>query len=404
MYTFNSKLRIGDIILVRGNALHSKIIAKLTKGHYSHAMIALENGIFLEAITGSGVQKTSQLRISFEDKSNFIVLRCIFSNEKIATTTLSYLSENYLKYQGYKYNLSGAIFSLIPLGKNKLPKGYFCSHLVASMYKDAGISLLDKPVHKVTPNDLINSPNLEDITDQVTFEYSEIALNRVKKSGQTINLIDSGGTTLSTDAKNHQLFLKKIAKYFKRKGLKSPNRFGEIPEILTNPNNKNIAIFLDQKISKVYKEIGINEYLKNNTSNFDFESDTATLLSEIESYGYDHALSIYKNYNYLLIIGLIKQLNMTTSHDTFLLCYQKWGFEYFSLLVEYYSILIKSHDQILNHYLDIINIIEKNFSDKSEYLHQLKSLIIIQTIKEQKDPKNKEALIEFIKSFQETSY
>lgn len=399
MYAFNSNLRIGDIVLVRGNALHSKIIAKVTKGHYSHAMIALENDIFLEAITGSGVQKTSLLRVSFKDKSNFIVLRCTFSNEQITSTTLSYISENYLKYQGYKYSLTGAIFSLIPLRKNKNPKGYFCSHLVASMYKDAGISLLDKPTHKITPNDLINSPILEDVTEQVIFEYSDITLNRVKKNEKTINLIDAGGTTLSTDAKNHQLFLKKIAKYFKRKGLKAPNRFGEIPEILTHPNNKNIANFLDKKISKAYKEIGINEYVRNNTSTFDFESDIATLLSEIESFGYNHAIEIYKNYNYLLTTGLIKRHNMITSHDAFQLFYQKWELEYFALIVEYYSLLLKSHDQVLGFYIDMITMIEKKFSDKSEYLEQLKISIILQVIDEQKDPKAKEALIQFITSF-----
>lgn len=400
MYSFNSNLKVGDIILMRGTAKHSKIIAKVTKGHYSHAMIALENGVFLEAITGSGVQKTSLLRVSFKDKSDFIVLRCIFPNELITSTTLSYISKNHLKYQGYKYSITGAIFSVIPLGKNKNPKGFFCSHLVASMYKDAGILLLDKAAHKITPNDLINSPLLEDITEQVVFEYSETTLNRIKNNGQTINLIDAGGNTLSIDARNHQLFLKKIAKYFQVKGLKAPNRSGEIPEILTTPNNKNISNFLDKKISKIYKEVGIIEYVKNNTSNFDFKSDTNTLLSEIETLGYNHAIEIYKNYNYLLTTGLIKKISMTTSHNAYQVFYQEWGFEYFSLLVEYYSILLNSHEQILGHYIDMITRIEKDFSNKSEYLKQLKISIILQVIDSQQDPIAKESLIQFFKIFQ----
>lgn len=131
MYTLNSNLRVGDIILVRGAAKHSKMIAKLTNGNFSHAMIALENDIFLEAITGSGVQTTSILRVSFKDKANVIVLRCIFPDEMTKNSVLSYITQNYAVYQGRKYSYKGAVESIKKSGDDSTKGGYFCSHLVA---------------------------------------------------------------------------------------------------------------------------------------------------------------------------------------------------------------------------------------------------------------------------------
>lgn len=398
MYSFNSNLRVGDIILVRGAKKHSKVIAKVTDGHYSHAMIALENDIFLEAITGSGVQTTSMLRVSFQDKANVMVLRCIFPDEKTETNVLRYITQNYAVYQGRKYSFKGAAESIKKRGDDNTKGGYFCSHLVASMFTDAGFPLLDKPTHKVTPNDLVFSDVLEDITDNVIRYYSDNTLQRVKEKGKTINCIDARGDTLSKDAKNHSELLKSTAKYFTRNGLKAPNMCDEFLGILTDPKNAYISKELDYQISKKYKKIGINEFLKSQMGGTDFESDRLTVMSEIEEFGYDYAHEMYRSHNYLLITSCVKFLNAKFYMDHFQLFYEKWELKYFFLKVEYYTLVAQAVSDVMEYYIDTISDIEAKFPSSRDELHETKKATIAFVISKQVDPKRKEELVSFLRS------
>ncbi len=374
--------------MVRGAAKHSKMIAKLTDGHYSHAMIALENDIFLEAITGSGVQKTSMLRVSFQDKANVMVLRCIFPDEKTETNVLRYITQNYAVYQGRKYSFKGAAESIKKSGDDNTKGGYFCSHLVASIFTDAGFPLLDKPTHKVTPNDLVFTDVLEDITDNVIRYYSDITLQRVKEKGKTINCIDARGDTLSKDAKNHRELLKSTAKYFTRNGLKAPNMCNEFLDILTDPKNAYISKELDYQISKKYKKIGINEFLKSQMRGADFESDRLTVMSEIEKFGYDYAHEIYRSYNYLLITSCVKFLNAKFHLDYFQLFYEKWELKYFFLKVEYYTLAAQAVSDVMEYYIDTINDIEAKFPSSRDELHETKKATIAFVVSKQVEPKS----------------
>jgi len=393
MYTFNTNLRVGDIILVRGAAKHSKLIAKLTDGHFSHAMIALENDIFLEAITGSGVQTTSMLRVSFKDKANVVVLRCTFPDEQTKANSLAYIAINFPKYQGRKYSYKGAVESIKDKGADNTNGGYFCSHLIAAIYTDAGFPLINKPVYKITPNELLGSEFLEDITDEVISPYSEITLQRVKSQGNEINCIDAGGNTLSKDAKNHNQLLKDIARYFIRYGLTAPRRCGDLPEILTNRLNSHFAKRLDYQISKKYKKIGINESVRGENSKADFEFDRATIISEIEQYGYDHAHDCYSSYNYMLINSLAKLLNERNNLNYFQIFYNEWKFTYFSLKVAYHTSMVKTLSEIMEFYLDIINSIEVKFPDYFDELQETKMLILTHVIGKQADPEQKAELL-----------
>ena len=384
--------------MVRGAAKHSKMIAKLTDGHFSHAMIALENDIFLEAITGSGVQATSMLRVSFKDKSNVIVLRCLFPDKETETNVLKYITQNSAVYQGRKYSFKGAAESIKKNGDDNTKGGYFCSHLVASIYTDAGFPLIDKPTHKVTPNDLVITDVLEDVTDHVIGRFSDITLQRVKKKGEAINCIDAGGDTLSKDAKNHRDLLKKSTKYFTRNGLKAPNRCADFLDILTDPKNADIAKELDYQISKQYKKIGINESLKSHVEGTNFVSDRLTVMSEIEKFGYDYAHEIYRSYNYLLLTSCVKLLNAQRNLELFKLCYDKWGLKYFYLKAVYQTLIAKAVSNIMDHYRDIIKDIEIKFSSNCDELRETKKSIIAFAINKQVDPEQREELVNYLRS------
>ncbi|MGV1720566.1 hypothetical protein ACT4MC_18535 [Vibrio furnissii] len=398
MYTFNTNLRVGDIILVRGAAKHSKIIANLTNGHFSHAMIALENDIFLEAITGSGVQTTSMLRVSFKDKANVVVLRCIFPNEQTETNSLSYITKNFAGYQGRKYSYKGAAAAIKESGGDNTKGGYFCSHLVAAIYSDAGYPLLEKPAYKITPNELLSSMVLEDITDQVITPYSDITLQRIKDKGDAINCIDAGGNTLSKDAQNHNKLLKDTAKYFTRNGLAAPLRCGEFPDILTDPINRHFAKKLDYQISKTYKKIGINEFIRSEISHSNFEEDRIRLISEIDRLGYDHAHDVYSSYNYLLINSCVKFLNSKNNLEYFQLFYEKWKFNYFSLKLEYISLTIEAISGVMEYYLDAIKCIEDKYPNNFDDLQETKMLVVQYVISKQVEQETKEELIQFLRN------
>lgn len=399
MYLFNSNLRVGDIILVRGAAKHSKIIAEFTNGHFSHAMIALENDIFLEAITGSGVQTTSAVRVSFQDKANVVVLRCIFPNKKIEANTLEYVTNNYAGYQGCKYSYKGAVTSIKENGGDKTNGGYFCSHLIAAIYEDAGFPLLNKPVYKITPNELLSSDVLQEVTEQVLSPYSEITLQRVKNKKKQINCIDGGGDTLSTDAKNHQKLLKETAKYFIRNGLEKPQRCGDFLDILTDPQNQSFSPKLDYQIAKKYKKLGINKYIEIEMNRGDFQSDMSSLMSEIDEFGYDHAKETYRAYNYLLITNSIKYLDMFSQLENLQLFYDNWKFKYFALKVEYYTLIVNGISGMMEHYLDAMKSIEDKFSNSCDELHKIKETVITYTINKQVDPEKKAALVKFLLKF-----
>ncbi|WP_279142620.1 hypothetical protein [Photobacterium phosphoreum] len=397
MYTFNTNLRVGDIILIRGAAKYSKLIAKVTNGHFSHAMIALENDIFLEAITGSGVQTTSMLRVSFKDKTNVVVLRCNFPNEKTRLSSLEYITRNFSIYQGRKYSYKGAVESIISSRADHTNGGYFCSHLVAAIYTDSGFPLINKPVYKVTPNELLTSEFVEDITEQVISPYSDIALQRIQNKGEKLNCIDAGGSTASQDAKNHNKLLKVTAKYFTRYGLKAPQRCGDFPEILTNGSNSHFAKKLDYQIIKKYKEIGINQYVLGEKFEADFELDWATIQSEMDQYGYDYANDLYGSYNYMLITSIVKLLNARRQLSYFESFYNEWKFKYFLLKVEYHTSIIKHLSEIMDYYLDILNNVEAALPNYFDDFQETKKLIVTHVISKQVDPEQKTELIKFIK-------
>ncbi|MDW1764928.1 hypothetical protein R7E79_21570 [Vibrio sp. Vb2135] len=398
MYTFNTNLRIGDIILVRGAAKHSKIIAKMTHGHFSHAMIALENDILLEAITGSGVQTTSMLRVSFSDKANVVVLRCLFPNAQTETNSLSYITKNFADYQGRKYSYKGAAGAIKESGGDNTNGGYFCSHLVAAIYSDAGYPLLKKPAYKITPNELLSSDVLEDVTDKVIAPYSGITLQRMEGKGNAINCIDAGGNTLSGDAKNHNQLLKDSAKYFTRNGLKPPLRCGDFPDILTDPMNRHFAKKLDYQISKAYKKIGINEFIRSEVNHSDFEEDHKTLISEIDQFGYEHAHDVYSSYNYLLITSCVKFLQLKTNLEYFQLFYDKWKFNYFSLKLEYISLTIEAISGVMEYYLDAIKCIEDIYPNKFEDLQETKMHVVQYVINKQVEEETKAGLIQLLRN------
>ena len=83
MYNINTNIKVGDIVLVRGAAKISKIIAKVTRGHFSHACLIVNEGVAIEAV-GCGVIYSSLVRFAFKDLANVRIMRPKFNDENQA--------------------------------------------------------------------------------------------------------------------------------------------------------------------------------------------------------------------------------------------------------------------------------------------------------------------------------
>ncbi|TOD75392.1 hypothetical protein, partial [Vibrio parahaemolyticus] len=69
-----SKLQLGDVILTMGEGKSSKLIAKVTGGDFSHAMIYVGNSL-VHAIPEGGVYSKNPQRLLFKNANQVKVLR-----------------------------------------------------------------------------------------------------------------------------------------------------------------------------------------------------------------------------------------------------------------------------------------------------------------------------------------
>lgn len=327
-------------MLIRGHAKHSKIISKVTRGPFSHACLALGESQMIEVIGSSGVQYTSCLRFAVEDKSNIAVLRPIFKDESQADEVHSIIRDIAKGHQSRGYDLIGALLSVLERKKTKKSEKYFCSQLVASIYREAGFPLLDKGDHLVTPNDFLKCSRLVDITDDSIGQVPDYIAKRIIKNGIEIPLLDKWGETTSEYALLFRKLLKKSEKIFLQHNLKPPTKMFDIIDAITDPTNSQIAAELDTKITTLYDSLNINGHLalERTTS----PADRQELSKELNEYGYPFAIDELK-WNIQRLDLLKLRLNDLREYEhTFALLCETNKLNYACRQRDYYRIIIKN--------------------------------------------------------------
>jgi hypothetical protein len=177
VYVLNpSALEIGDIVLSTDPAdLTSRLIRMSTGGNYSHAAICTRVGLLMEATTTNGgkggVRRSSVLRIVAYDPASLRVLRLrqdVPNREAIARKAAAraeWMLDRPYWTEGVVTFLPAKLTGKISLNE---PQAFFCSHLVAAMYREAQLDLLPAIKPELTaPSAFLNSDKLEDVTDQV---------------------------------------------------------------------------------------------------------------------------------------------------------------------------------------------------------------------------------------------
>ena len=170
-------LEIGDIVLSAANPtdLASRLIRMSTRGNYCHAAICTRVGLLMEAKAtndgSGGVRRSSIIRIVADDPVSLRVLRLrqdVPKRQVIASGAAARA-----EWMLHRLYWTGGVLSFLPsrlIGKISPNKrqAFFCSHLVAAMYRHAELDLLPGVAPELTaPSAFLNSDKLEDVTDQV---------------------------------------------------------------------------------------------------------------------------------------------------------------------------------------------------------------------------------------------
>lgn len=151
-------MQLGDVVLERGSGIGSAFVAEVTNGHYSHALIWVGGGDFIEAMP-DGTRSISFVRVPVVTRQDWRLLRVAPESQTAATKaaevarTLAFNS----------YDKDGAIRSVIAPRSQPKTSHRFCSQLVAEAYEAANLPLFENGAPgSVYPNLLLQSARLNE--------------------------------------------------------------------------------------------------------------------------------------------------------------------------------------------------------------------------------------------------
>lgn len=139
----DAALRPGDVLLSAQPAAASLVVRLFTFSRYSHAAIALGNGMYAEAV-GLGVR----LRSTGLLVAPRLVVRRLRREDASAARRAAEIARGYA-HAGYW--LSGAMLTVFRRTPFEARHRLFCSQLVATAYEEADARLVDIAAEKVTP-------------------------------------------------------------------------------------------------------------------------------------------------------------------------------------------------------------------------------------------------------------
>lgn len=149
------RLQLGDVVLERGGGLSSALVAAVTGGRFSHAMIWV-GGDFIEAMP-DGVRSLSFARVPVVQPKRWALLRVAPENTGHAARAA--VEARNLAFN--TYDAWGAVLTTMKPRRAAKVSSRFCSQLVAEAYMNVGLPLFsDRRPPAVTPNMLHRSPRL----------------------------------------------------------------------------------------------------------------------------------------------------------------------------------------------------------------------------------------------------
>lgn len=317
-------LQPGDIVLEHGYKPHSVAIMKMTRSHYSHAML-YEGSTIIEATLGGGVFSRVPNRFAVVNENDLKVLRFSGEMDPERMETINLTSRTLI---GSSYSISEAFKA----GGKKKPKdkkitGQFCSRLVAQCYSAGDIKIVDN-INYCSPADIERSPYFSMVENAVkeaseeelahalaptphkkhqesTVQWVKAAKKILKKSGieaETINDIYSAAASLK-NPKVDKLILKEIkgtGHYEFYQDDKSSNPYRYNSQAFSDAVGSNLK-YIDEEIHKEISIVKVHTMNLNNAKVNLERYPSCLMAAEVD---------LYNN-----ILGItLERLNIIISH------------------------------------------------------------------------------------------
>lgn len=139
----------GDVVLERSAGKESDLITKFDGGNYSHVLMHLGAGEFIEAIDG-GSRSISFLRLPLDEPEHWSLFRYVGAG-KMSRIVAEQAALEARNLAHMPYNLWGALTSITPV-PGRPSTALFCSELVAEAFRRAGAEIEPGlPPEKTTP-------------------------------------------------------------------------------------------------------------------------------------------------------------------------------------------------------------------------------------------------------------
>lgn len=165
----NFEIQVGDVMIVKGKNIKSKILSFAQKALYwnntsSHVLISLADGLYIHSTGEKGVHLISFKELLPNIESNFKIIRL----RNLDETKINNLQKVITYYINQEYN---KVFFF------EIKNTSFCSQLIAKTYEQAAIKIFDKHHTFVTPADFEREADIqndwENITNQTISKYKE---------------------------------------------------------------------------------------------------------------------------------------------------------------------------------------------------------------------------------------
>ncbi len=158
------QIRVNDIVLISSTDWGSWIVRTGTLSHFGHAALCTRPGMLFEAVP-TGVMRRSVIG-TFTTRREWIKVlrprRALGPNPR-GLEVAHYAERMY----GRAYSKRRAAVSVVPWVGVADDGSTFCSRVIAEAYQEYGIELIPgRHPSKVYPSMLLNSPVLQDVTDQ----------------------------------------------------------------------------------------------------------------------------------------------------------------------------------------------------------------------------------------------
>ena len=356
MFVLNKYKKAGDILLIRSNSKIGAIIANATRGAFSHAAFVVSDRKIIEALGDVGVQVSSIDRFIFRDSRNIRVFRSNLNIDEYEKLK-NYIDNNHIfNHQSKSYDTKGAIKSILNLDKKIDNEKFFCSKLVARVFEEIGVVLVEKNTENITPNDFLKSSKLKDVTDIVLTEVPANIVESLKIEGKEILFLEDGKNSKSKLAQLQRKLVLKAEKIFQKFNRKI--RISCSDDIISNlimelPREHFES--LDKELTQLYIELQINESIKIKNT-FDIDKDFESYLIDCDIFGFEETTTseYIRNFN----LSRDFKIDCNSKHkvfDSFFELYNTCPCGYLALILEYYKIILYQLKDYID-YLDNLNL------------------------------------------------